>query len=484
MPETSSSSELIQPVILSGGVGSRLWPLSRELYPKQLLPLVSDRTLLQDTTRRVSAADRFTAPFVVCNDEHRFIVAEQLREIGMEPAEIVLEPDGRNTAPAVAAAAFMARREDEGSLLLVLPSDHVVTDLEGFYRALDFAAPAAQGGALVTFGMTPSKVEPGYGHIQCGESLDDLEGCYRVARFVEKPEAAQAQAMLTEGGWYWNSGMFLFSAASYLEELERLQPEIARACRAAVEGGRADLDFFRLDKASFCDAPSISIDYAVMEHTTRAAVVPADMGWSDVGSWNELWELGEKDGDGNVTLGKIIAEGVQDSYLRAEGQLLAAIGVRDLLIVATEDAVLVAAKDKAQDVKSIVARLKACGSEQHHTHLKVFRPWGTYQNVDAGEKFQVKHLMVKPGAKLSLQKHEHRAEHWVVVSGTARVTRGEETFDLKPNQSTYIPIGVKHRLENPGIEPLRVIEIQSGDYLGEDDIVRFDDVYGRTNDEG
>ena len=475
----ASPSGPIHPVIISGGMGTRLWPLSRALYPKQLLPLVSDDTLLQETARRVAAPERFAAPLVVCNDAHRFIVAEQLREIGITPAAIVLETDGRNTAPAAAVAALMLGRDDADALLLILPSDHVITDLERFHGAVEVAARAARDGALITFGMAPTKVETGYGYIRCGEPLDGEGRCHRVDRFVEKPQAAAARTMLAEGGWLWNSGMFLFTAGAYLEELERLQPAIVAACRAAIESGREDLDYFRLGAEAFGAAPSLSIDYAVMEHTKRAVVVPADIGWSDVGSWAALWELGDKDENGNVAIGETILEDVRDSYLRADGRLLAAIGVRDLLVVVTQDAVLVASRDAAQDVRKVVERLKASGSERHHTHLKVFRPWGSYQCLDAGERFQVKQLTVKPGARLSLQKHKHRAEHWVVVSGTARVTRGEEVFDLGPNQSTYIPVGTLHRLENPASEVLRVIEIQSGDYLGEDDIERFDDVYGR-----
>ncbi|MFQ5773862.1 MAG: mannose-1-phosphate guanylyltransferase/mannose-6-phosphate isomerase [Kiloniellaceae bacterium] len=473
-------SDLIHPVILSGGSGTRLWPLSRALYPKQLLPLASDRTMLQETVRRVLGVEPFAAPLVVCNDEHRFIVAEQMREIGAQARAIVLEPEGRNTAPAAAVAALVLAREDEEALLLILPSDHTIADAAGFRAATQEAVAAARAGAIVTFGMKPLKPETGYGYIRRGAPLQDAPGSFRVERFVEKPHAMAAKAMLSEGGWLWNSGMFMFSAKAYLEELERYHPGVADMCREAIERGREDLDFFRLDAEAFAAVPSDSIDYAVMERTKAAAVVPASIGWNDIGSWAALWDVAQKDAEGNVTSGEVITEGTRDSYLRTSGPTVAVVGVRDLLVVATEDALLVAAKDKAQDVKKVVEQLKASGSQQHVSHVRVFRPWGSYQGVDAGDRFQVKQLVVKPGAKLSLQKHNHRAEHWVVVNGTARVTRGEETFDLQVDESTYIPLGVAHRLENPGSEPLRVIEVQSGDYLGEDDIVRFDDVYGRA----
>ena len=399
----------------------------------------------------------------------------------MAPQAIILEPEGRNTAPAVAAAALMLSQGNQDALLLVLPSDHVVTDLETFHAAVEVAARAASKGVLVTFGMAPTKPETGFGYIRCGEPLDGVDGCYRIARFVEKPETAVVQSMLSEGGWLWNSGMFLFSAARYVRELEQFQPEMVEACRAAVEGGRSDLDFFRLDEDAFRAASAESIDYAIMEHTSHVAVVPTDMGWNDIGSWSALWEIGQKDGDGNISIGDVIAEDVGDSYLRTDNCLLAVLGVHDLLIVATADAILVAAKNKAQDVKKIVDRLKTSQNETRRSHLMVHRPWGSFQSLDAGENFQVKQLTVKPGAKLSLQKHNHRAEHWVVVSGTARVTLDEEIIELTANQSTYIPVGAKHRLENPGDQILRVIEVQSGDYLGEDDIVRFEDIYGRED---
>jgi mannose-1-phosphate guanylyltransferase/mannose-6-phosphate isomerase len=479
MSSRDDDGPMIQPIILSGGSGTRLWPLSRALYPKQFLPLVSEATMLQETARRVADGARFLPPLVICNAEHRFIVAEQLREIGITPAAILLEPEGRNTAPAAAVAALMSQDSGREALALLLPSDHAIADLSGFAAACEMAAVAAQTGEIVTFGIPARSGETGYGYIKPGEPLADCPGCHRVARFVEKPEADAARAMAGDGGWLWNSGMFLFSPTDYLRELETYQPEIIPACRAAIDEGAKDLDFFRLAEKPFRAATSISIDYAVMQRTERAAVVPADIGWSDIGSWAALWDLGERDEDGNVIVGDVIAQAVHGSYLRSEGRLLAVVGVDDLLVVTTEDAILVAAKDQAQDVKPLVDQLKRQARSQHSAHVKVFRPWGSFQSLDVGDRFQVKQLAVKPGARLSLQSHEHRAEHWVVVSGTARVTRGEEVFLLESNQSTYIPAGTKHRLENPGAEMLRIIEIQSGDYLGEDDILRYDDVYGR-----
>ncbi len=473
-------SRLIHPVVLSGGVGTRLWPLSRALYPKQLLPLASELTLLQETVARFADETRFAAPTVICNEAHRFIVAEQLREAGVRPQAVVLEPEGRNTAPAAAAAALLLERRFGEVLVLVLPSDHVVADVAGFHAAAATAARAAGGGALVTFGMAPERPETAFGYIQTGADWEGVPGCHRVERFVEKPESEAAEAMLKEGGWLWNSGMFLFSAKSYLSELDRFRPGVVGACRAAVEGGVEDLDFFRLDAKAFAKSPVDSIDYAVMEKTGSAAVVPANVGWSDVGSWAALWEIGDKDEHGNVLSGDVLVEDTGNSYIRSENQLLAVVGVRDTLVVATQDAVLVAPMGRAQDVRRVVERIKAGGSEQHVAHVKVFRPWGSYQAIDAGPRFQVKQLAVKPAARLSLQRHEHRAEHWVVVEGLARVTRGDEVFDLRPNESTYIPVGTPHRLENAGPDTLRLIEIQSGEYLGEDDIERFDDVYGRA----
>ena len=481
-PDNKRSNLIIHPVILSGGVGTRLWPLSRALYPKQLLRLTSERTMLQDTLDRVADPDLFAPPLIVCNDEHRFIVAEQLREAGVSPEAILLEPEGRNTAPAAAVAALILQQRFGDVLFLLLPSDHVIARPAEFRAAVNIAAAAARDDALVTFGMKPDRPETGYGYIQKGEDWDRIPGCHRVESFVEKPDAAVAEDMLREGGWLWNSGMFLFSVQSYLAELDRHRPGIGNACRAAVEQGVDDLDFFRLDSKAFVKSPVDSIDYAVMEKTESAAVVPTSVGWSDVGSWSALWEIGDKDEHGNVVTGKVLTQDTGNSYLWSNKQLVAVIGVRDMVIVATEDAVLVAPMDRVQDVKRVVDRLKLEGSDQHVSHVKVFRPWGSYQSIDSGHHFQVKQLTVTPGARLSLQLHRRRAEHWVVVEGRARVTRGEEVFDLEPNQSTYIPVGMRHRLENPGQHILRVIEIQSGDYLGEDDIERFDDIYGRTDE--
>ena len=473
-------AQRVYPVILSGGTGSRLWPLSRALYPKQLLPLHTERSMLQETLARVQDPAHFAPPLLICNDEHRFIVAEQTRAQGIAPTAIVLEPLGRNTAPAAAVAAILLLRHDPNALMLLLPSDHIIADLPGFHESVARAVAPAREGALVTFGMEPTKPETGYGYIRSGAALGGAAGCCKVERFVEKPPEETARNMLAEGNWYWNSGMFLFGAQAFLNELDRFEPGMRETCTAAIERGSDDLDFFRLDAESFAKVDSRSIDYAVMEHTESAAVVPTRIGWNDIGSWSALWDVGTKDDSGNITLGNVITEGAQDSYIRTDGALIAAIGVRDLMIVATPDAILVPSTDLAQDVKTVVERLNQAGSQQHISHVRVYRPWGSYQSIDNGDGFQVKQLEVKPGAKLSLQMHNRRAEHWVVVQGTARVTCGEKTFDLQVNQSTYIPVRTAHRLENPGDVPLRVIEVQSGDYLGEDDIVRFDDVYGRT----
>ncbi|GAB2503864.1 mannose-1-phosphate guanylyltransferase/mannose-6-phosphate isomerase [Pseudoxanthomonas sangjuensis] len=463
----------LQPVLLSGGSGTRLWPLSREAYPKQFLPLAGDDTMVQATWLRV-APIAGAAPIVVANEDHRFLVGEQLREIGAPTPAIVLEPVGRNTAPAIAAAALQAAAGGEDPLLLVLPSDHVVRDAEGFRKAVLAASEAADAGALVTFGIVPDAPETGFGYIQAEAG----DGIRKVLRFVEKPGAATAQSYLDAGGYYWNSGMFLFRASRYLEELQRFRPDILEATKKAFDAARRDGDFVRLDREAFAASPSDSIDYAVMEKTQHAKVLPVDIGWNDVGSWSALWQVSEQDGNGNAHHGDVIAVDSRNSYAYAQ-RLVALVGVDNLVVVETDDAVLVAAKDQVQEVKQVVARLKGDRRSQAVLHRKVYRPWGAYDSIDMGERFQVKRITVKPGAALSLQMHHHRAEHWIVVSGTAKVTRGDETLLLSENQSTYIPLGVTHRLENPGKVPLELIEVQSGSYLGEDDIVRFEDVYGR-----
>jgi mannose-1-phosphate guanylyltransferase/mannose-6-phosphate isomerase len=468
---------MLIPVILSGGAGTRLWPLSRELYPKQLLALTGPRTMIQDTALRLKGLDA-APPVIVCNDAHRFLVAEQLRLIGIEPRAIVLEPFGRNTAPAIALAALAALQGSgaEDPILLVLPADHVIRDVAAFQMAAIAALTAAEQGRLVTFGVVARSPETGYGYIKRGEALGPV---YRIVQFVEKPNAARAAQFVESGEYYWNSGMFVFSARRYLEELERLAPAIATACRKAFEGAKSDLDFTRIDPKAFESSPSDSIDYAVMEKTQDAVVVPLDAGWSDVGSWASLHAASDADASGNVAHGDVLVEDSSNCYLYSESRLVAAVGLDDHVVVETKDAVLVAPKDRVQDVKALVGRLKELGRYEHSLHREVFRPWGSYDSLENGHRFQVKRLSVKPGAQLSLQMHHHRAEHWVVVSGTARITRGDETFILEENQSTYIPIGVKHRIENPGKITLQVIEVQSGSYLGEDDIVRFEDRYGR-----
>ncbi len=469
----------LQPVLLSGGSGTRLWPLSREAYPKQFLPLVGQDTMLQATWRRIAPLAG-AAPIVVANEEHRFLVAEQLRLVGVEHAPIVLEPIGRNTAPAIAAAALQAmRKQGDDPVLLVLPSDHVVRDEQAFRAAVVAALPAAQGGALVTFGVVPKAPETGFGYIQADRAIGAEDGPRRVLRFVEKPDASTAQGYLDVGGYFWNSGMFLFRASRYVEELQRFRPDMLDAVRRALNDGARDGDFVRLDRDAFAACPSDSIDYAVMEKTDAAMVLPVDIGWNDVGSWSALWDVSEQDADGNAHHGDVIAIDTRNSYAYAQ-RLVALVGVDDLVVVETDDAVLVARKDKVQQVKDVVARLKAEQRSAAVLHREVHRPWGSYDSVDVGERFQVKRIKVKPGARLSLQSHTQRAEHWIVVSGTARVTRDHDVFELHANQSTYIPIGAKHRLENPGRDMLELIEVQSGDYLGEDDIVRYDDVYGRA----
>jgi mannose-1-phosphate guanylyltransferase/mannose-6-phosphate isomerase len=466
----------LQPVLLSGGSGTRLWPLSREAHPKQFLALAGEDTMLQATWRRVAPiADR--APIVVAGEEHRFLVAEQLRQAGAPTPAIILEPVGRNTAPAIAAAALQAMAEGDDPLLLVLPSDHVVRDADAFRAAVRAASPAAAGGALVTFGIVPTVAETGFGYIQAvAAGPGEVR---KVQRFVEKPDAATAQSWLDAGGYFWNSGMFLFRASRFLDALQRFRPDILGGVRTALDGARRDGDFIRLDRDAFAATPADSIDYAVMERTDDAMVLPVDIGWSDVGSWSALWEVAARDADGNACRGDVIAIDSRNSYAYGR-RLVALVGVDDLVVVETDDAVLVARKDRVQQVKDVVARLKAEGRSQAALHREVQRPWGSYDSIDTGERFQVKRIKVKPGASLSLQSHTRRAEHWIVVSGIARVTRDHDVFELHANQSTYIPIGAKHRLENPGAEVLELIEVQSGDYLGEDDIVRYEDVYGRS----
>ena len=464
----------LQAVLLSGGSGTRLWPLSREAYPKQFLPLVGEDTMLQATWRRVAPVAG-AAPIVVAGEDHRFLVAEQLRQVGVAAASILLEPVGRNTAPAIAAAALQAMADGDDPLLLVLPSDHVVRDAEAFRAAVQEASAAADAGALVTFGIVPTAPETGFGYIQAEAG----EGVRKVLRFVEKPDAATAQSYLDAGGYYWNSGMFLFRASRYLDELARFRADILDGARAAFDAARRDGDFVRLAADAFAATPAESIDYAVMERTDAAMVLPVDIGWNDVGSWSALWDVAERDAAGNAHHGDVIAVDSRNSYAWSR-RLVALVGVDDIVVVETDDAVLVARKDKVQQVKDVVAQLKQEQRSQAALHREVHRPWGSYDSIDTGPRFQVKRIKVKPGAQLSLQSHTQRAEHWIVVSGTARVTRDHDVFELHANQSTYIPIGAKHRLENPGSEVLELIEVQSGDYLGEDDIVRYEDVYGRS----
>lgn len=475
MPDSS----LIVPIILSGGSGTRLWPASRESLPKQFWPLLSERSMIEETARR-AMGEGFAAPIVVCNQEHRFLVAEHMRRAGANRARIVLEPVGRNSAPAITAAALLVADEAPDAVVWMMAADAAIRDLAALHAALAVAAAAARAGSIVTFGMRPTAPETGYGYIEAGAPLACTAGAYEVASFIEKPNAAKAASLAASGRHLWNSGMFVFTAATLLEEMERHCPEVLRAVRAAVSDCTQDLDFIRLAPEAFKSCPSISLDYAVAERTSRAAVVPADIGWSDVGSWGALWELGDKDASGNIAVGDVLLEGASNCYAHSDGILTAVVGLEDAVVVVTEDAVLAMHRERSQDVKKVVDRLKADGRPEAVAHNRVYRPWGFYESLMMGERFQVKRIVVNPGQKLSLQKHFHRAEHWVVVHGSGLVTRDAETMLVRENESIYLPLGCVHRLDNPGRIPLTLIEVQSGSYLGEDDIVRLEDTYGRS----
>jgi mannose-1-phosphate guanylyltransferase/mannose-1-phosphate guanylyltransferase/mannose-6-phosphate isomerase len=463
------------PVILSGGSGTRLWPLSRAQYPKQFLPLVSGNTMIQETLLRMDGVVGLQPPIAVCNEDHRFMMAEQLWEIGSKPAAIILEPVGKNTAPAVAMAALCAQSEED--VLLILPADHVIADTVAFHKTIAQAEQLAQQDLLVTFGIVATEPETGYGYIKADKT--QVGDGFKVAAFVEKPDQETAQRYIDAGDYFWNSGMFAFKVGCFLRELEKFNPQMLKVCREALAAAKVDLDFTRLDKDIFLTCPSDSIDYAVMEKTDKAAVIPLDAGWNDVGSWSALWDVTGKDDAGNAIKGDVLTIDTSNSFIHSSNKLVAVIGVQDLVVVETDDAVMVAAKDRVQDVKAIVDQLKALKRDEAHTHRKVYRPWGHYDLVDAGDRHQTKRIVVKPGAKLSVQKHHHRAEHWVVVKGTAWVHKDGEQIMVTENESIYIPVGVVHSLENPGVIPLVMVEVQSGSYLGEDDIVRYQDNYGR-----
>ncbi|MEE8058177.1 MAG: mannose-1-phosphate guanylyltransferase/mannose-6-phosphate isomerase [Pseudomonadales bacterium] len=470
---------MLIPVLLSGGVGSRLWPLSRELNPKQFLPLAGELSLLEQTVKRAKALPGIGDPIIVCNDEHRFLVAEQLRSLHVQAEAIILEPVGRNTAPAVAVAALQAVKIDPLAVLLVLPADHVIRDVDAFSDAVALGLAQAQNGKLVTFGIVPESPETGYGYIR--RAKQEVAGCFPIEEFVEKPSLDIATQYVDSGDYYWNSGMFLLGAQTYLDEIKGFNPQMLAAVEASVNSAHKDLDFIRLGEEEFKACPSNSIDYAVMEKTDNGMVVPLSCGWSDVGSWSSLWDVDNKDQNGNVIKGDVISHGANNSYIYSSSRLVTALGIDNLVVVETADAILVANKDTVQDVKSIVTQLKEQQRDEVNTHTKVYRPWGSYESLVIADRFQVKRIIVNPGQKLSLQMHHHRAEHWIVVSGTASVTCGKDEFILSEDQSTYIPLGTKHRLANSGVIPLELIEVQTGSYLGEDDIVRFEDVYGRSH---
>lgn len=462
------------PVILSGGSGTRLWPLSRGQYPKQFLPLVSEKTMLQETVTRLAGLASLQPPIAVCNEDHRFMVAEQLWEIGSKPSAIILEPVGKNTAPAVAMAALSANPDD---ILLILPADHVIGEVAVFQEAVRCAEELAGQGMLVTFGIVPTGPETGYGYIKRGKAA--ANGSFAVEKFVEKPDLETAGQYVASAEYFWNSGMFAFKAERYLQELEKFNPEMLAACRTSFAAAKVHMDFVRLDKDTFAACPADSIDYAVMEKTDRAIVIPLDADWNDVGSWAALWDVTKKDQAGNAIKGDVLTLDTENSYIHSESKLVAAIGIRGMVVVETDDAVMIAPKERVQEVKEIVAQLKAAGRKEAYSHHKVYRPWGYYNSVDVGERHQTKRIVVRPGAKLSLQMHHHRAEHWIVVKGTAMVTKGDQKILLSENESTYIPLGTVHCLENPGVIPLEMVEVQSGSYLGEDDIIRYEDQYGR-----